>query len=314
MMNKDSEKFTTTFQHYIVAYIDVLGQKAELANLEKLLDNGERTGEPVLKAKRQTIDVVKKIRKDFLMRWELRSDNKLNDPKYHDLTTEQKSQFKTLKYGDIKFQYISDGIIIYAPLAIVEGKQRVQDVMSMIANVAYLILSQFGRKVAIRGCIELGWAAKLDSWTKNKEDADIYGPVLTRVHYLESKVADYPRIIVGDRLIDYLKLRSQLSNEEPRNPQDKLNKICEENCRLLICEDTDGHFIVDFLGEYMQGIIKSTDVLPLVKLGYQFVKQEYIRYKQARDSKMAFRYEHLMNYYLERLPNLDLEALDEEQY
>lgn len=314
MMNKDSEKFTTRFQHYIVAYIDVLGQKAELAKLEKLLDNGERTGEPVLKAKRQTIDVVKKIRKDFLMRWELRSDNKLNDPKYHDLTTEQKAQFKTLKYGDIKFQYISDGIIIYAPLVIMEGIQRIQDIMNIIMTTAHLILVKFGDNVAIRGAVELGWATKLGGWTKNLEDADIYGPVLTRVHYLESKVADYPRIIVGDRLIDYLKLRSQLSNEEPRNPQDKLNKICEENCRLLICEDTDGQFIVDFLGEYMQGIIKSPDVLPLVKLGYQFVKQEYIRYKQARDSKMAFRYEHLINYYLERLPNLDSEALDEEQY
>lgn len=310
MMNKDSEKFTTTFQHYIVAYIDVLDQKAKLAKLEKLLDNGERTGEPVLKAKRQTIDVVKTIREDFLKLCK-QGECEPENPRYHDLTTEQKAQFKTLKHDDIKFQYVSDAIIIYTPLAIVEGEQRVQDVMSMIANVAYLILSQFGRKVAIRGGIELGWAAKLDSWTKNKEDADIYGPVLARAHYLENKVAGYPRVIVGERLIDYLRLRSQLPNEKPVNPQENLNKICEERCRLLTCEDTDGQFIVDFLGEYMQEIIKSPVVLPLVKLGYQFVKQEYIRYKQARDSKMAFRYEHLMNYYLERLPNLDSEALDE---
>jgi ATP phosphoribosyltransferase regulatory subunit HisZ len=95
MMNKDSEKFTTTFQHYIVAYIDVLGQKAELAKLEKLLDNGERTGELVLKAKRQTIDVVKKIREDFLMLCKQR-EGKPENPRYHDLTIEQKAQFKTL--------------------------------------------------------------------------------------------------------------------------------------------------------------------------------------------------------------------------
>ena len=314
MMNKDSEKFTTTFQHYIVAYIDVLGQKAELANLEKLLDNGERTGEPVLKAKRQTIDVVKKIRNDFLEFWKQRLHTKSNNSEYHKLTTEQKAQFKKLKYGDIKFRYISDGIIIYAPLVIMKGEQRIQDILSIITTAAHLILVKFGDNVAIRGAIELGWATKVEGWTKNKEDADIYGPVLTRVHYLENKVADYPRIIIGDRQIDYLKLRLQLSNEEPGNPQDKVNKICEKHCRSLICEDTDGQFIVDFLGEYMQGIIKSPDVAPLVKSGYQFVEQEYIRYKQARDSKMAFRYEHLMNYYLERLPNLDSEALDEEQY
>jgi len=276
--------------------------------LETALDNGERTGEPVLEAKRQTIDVVKKIRNYCLEFWKDRLRSESNNPNYHSLTTEQKTQFKKLKYGDIKFRYISDGIIIYAPLVIIKGEQRVQDIMSIIMTAANLILIEFGNSVAIRGAIELGWATKIEGWTKNKEDADIYGPVLTRVHYLESKVADYPRIIVGDRLIDYLKLRSQLSDEEAGNPQEKLNKICEKHCRLLTCEDTDGQFIVDFLGEYMQGIIKSPDVAPLVKLGYQFVKQEYIRYKQTRDSKLAFRYEHLMNYYLDRLPNLDPEV------
>lgn len=196
-MNKDSEKLTTTFQHYIVAYIDVLGQKTKLAKLEKLLDNGERIGEPILKAKRQTIDVVKKIRNDFFGFLKSESDSESDNPKFQNLTTEQKGQFKKLKYGDIKFQYISDAIIIYAPLAITRGEQRIQDIMDIIVKTACLILTQFGNNVAIRGAIELGWATKLESWTKNKEDANIYGPVLTRVYYLESKVADYPRIIIG---------------------------------------------------------------------------------------------------------------------
>jgi hypothetical protein len=308
MMNKDSEKFTTRFQHYIVAYIDVLGQKAELAKLEKLLDNGERTGEPVLKAKRQTIDVVKKIRNDFLEFQKERMGSEFKNPWHRNLTAVQKDQFKKLKYGDIKFRYISDGIIIYAPLAMTQGEQRVLDILNIVSSTAFLILRSLAYNVAIRGAVELGWATKIDGWTKNKEDTDIYGPILVRAHYLEKKVAGYPRVIIGERLIDYLKLRSQLPNEEPGNPQEKLNKICEEHCRLLICEDTDGQFIVDFLGEYMQEIIKSPDVAPLAKLGYQFVEQEYIRHKQARNSKMAFRYEHLMNYYLERLPNMDSEA------
>ena len=138
-MNKDSEKFTTRFQHYIVAYIDLLGQKTELFKLEKLLDNGERTGEPVLEAKRQTIDVVKKIRNYCLEFWKDRLRSESNNPNYDSLTTEQKTQFKKLKYGDIKFRYISDGIIIYAPLVITQGEQRVQDIMSIIMTAAHLI-------------------------------------------------------------------------------------------------------------------------------------------------------------------------------
>lgn len=311
-MNKDLEKSTTTFKCYIVAYIDVLGQNAKLVELEKLLDKGKRAGDEVVEAKRQTVDVVKTLREDFFMLHKYR-ESKPDNQKYHDLTTEQKAQFKTLKCDDIKFQYVSDAIIIYAPLAIVEGEQRVQSVKDMIANIAYLILSQFGRKVAIRGGIELGWAAKLNSWTKNKEDTDIYGPVLARAHYLESKVAGYPRVVVGERLIDYLRLRLQLPNEEPVNPQENLNKTCERLCRLLTCEDIDGQFIVDFLGEYMQEIIKSPRVAPLVKLGYKFVEQEYFRYKRAKDSRMTIRYLLLMNYYAERVPNLVLDAIKEQE-
>lgn len=318
-MNKDTEKFTTTFQPYIVAYIDVLGQKAELAKLEKLLDNGERTGEPVLEAKRQTIDVVKKIRKDFHKFWEQVIAPELKNPEHRNLTEEQKPQFKRLRYGDIKFKYISDGIIIYAPLMMVKGEQRVQDILSIVMATAHLIFVNLSKKVAIRGAVELSWATKLESWTKNKEDADIYGPVLTRVHYLENKVADYPRIIVGHRLIDVLERWLRLPYKEEDNTQERLNKICAKSCRSLIYDDMDGQFIVDFLGPFMQ---KYTGTSHLAKAGYNFVQSEYIRYRQlARDSqgidsqakysKLASRYANLIGYFLQRLPHLDSESLDE---
>lgn len=313
MINKDSAKVTTTFKPYIVAYIDVLGQKAKLAKLEELLDNRER-GESVLEAKRKTIDVIKQLRKDFYEFWKKRTGSESKNKWYDKLTAEQKAQFKKLKYdGDIKIRYISDGIIIYVPLAMTEGEHRVLDILSIVSAAAFLILRSLAYNVAIRGAIELSWATKLEGWTKNKEDADIYGPILTRTHYLESKVADYPRIIVGNRLIDYLEMRLQLPDENENNPQERLNKICAEQCNDLIYEDTDGQFIVDFLGEYMQEIIKSPDVAPLATLGYRFVKEEYMKYKRAKDSKLASRYARLMDYFLERLPNLDSEALYEEQ-
>ncbi len=312
MINKDSAKVTTTFQHYIVAYIDILGQKAKLAKLEELLDNREK-GKPILEAKRQTIDIIKQLRNDFYEFWKKGMGSESKNQRYHNLTPEQKTQFKKLKYGDIKFRYVSDGIIIYTPLRITEGEQRVQDILSTVLAAAFLILRSLAYNVAIRGAIELGWATKLEGWIKNKEDADIYGPILTRTHYLENQIAEYPRIIVGDRLVEYLNLRLKLRDEKVENLQEILNRMCAEQCQKLICEDTDGQFIVDFLGEFMQEIIKSPDVAPLVTLGYRFVKQEYMRYKRARDSKLAFRYAHLMDYFLRRLPNLDSEALDEEQ-
>lgn len=310
-MNRDSGKVTTTFQHYIVAYIDVLGQRDKLAKLEELLDKRAK-GESLVEANRQTIDVIKQLRNDCTKFWEKQSRSASKKQWYRNFTEEQKAQFKKLRYGDIKFRYISDGIIIYAPLAMAEGEQRVQDILSIVSGAAFLILRSLAYNIAIRGAVELGWATKIEGWPKKKEYADIYGPILARTHYIEDQIAKYPRIVVGERLIKYLKLRLQLYIEETDNPQERFNKICTEQCRLLICEDTDGQFIVDFLGEYMQKDINLSDAKSLVSLGYQFVNQEYLRYKEARDSKMAFRYDYLMSYFLRRFPNLDSEAPDEE--
>jgi hypothetical protein len=49
----------------------------------------------------------------------------------------------------------------------------------------------------IRGGIELGLAMDIDN-------DDIYGPALARAYTLESKVAQYPRIVIGEELILYL--------------------------------------------------------------------------------------------------------------
>jgi hypothetical protein len=137
-MNKDSGKVTTTFQHYIVAYIDVLGQRAKLAKLEELLDKRAK-GESLVEANRQTIDVIKQLRNDCTMFWEKQSRSAPKKQWYRNFTEEQKAQFKKLRYGDIKFRYISDGIIIYAPLAMTEGEQRVQDILSIVSCAAFLI-------------------------------------------------------------------------------------------------------------------------------------------------------------------------------
>lgn len=52
-------------------------------------------------------------------------------------------------------------------------------------------------KRPIRGGIDVGLGIDLT-------DDEVYGPVLERAHFLESKVADYPRIVLGDDLTAYL--------------------------------------------------------------------------------------------------------------
>lgn len=52
-------------------------------------------------------------------------------------------------------------------------------------------------KKAFRAGVEVGLGTELDN-------GEIYGPVLYKAYELESKVAEYPRIVVGKELINYL--------------------------------------------------------------------------------------------------------------
>ena len=73
---------------------------------------------------------------------------------------------------------------------------------------------------------------------------------------LESKVAEYPRIVIGQERINYL---TQLTNGHKQLPeQDKedidLCKLMATRCLKMIVQDLDGVPILDYLGkEFFQG-------------------------------------------------------------
>jgi hypothetical protein len=173
--------------------------------------------------------------------------------------------------------------------------------MSMLINLA--------RKIAIRGGIEIGAAA-------NWPGFGIYGSALYSAYDLESNTAKYPRIIVGDELMRYL---DHWKRYDGTDNLGCINRKLVEYCGQMICEDVDGRWIIDFLSPdipVLFGHDKHEKTSKFVREkreeGYRFVIEEQERYKRDKDSDLAFRYAHLLDYYVARSKNQEGEAVQSE--
>jgi hypothetical protein len=120
--------------------------------------------------------------------------------------------------------------------------------------------------VPIRGGIDLGFAMNIGP-------DEIYGPALASAYHLESKVAAYPRIVVGKTLVSYLK---ELSDSRPEPEIEKVNCLLANKSLALLTTDDDGNMIVDHLGDYIRNILqKIPDIADAVSKAYMFASSEH---------------------------------------
>jgi len=259
-----------------------------LKKLDELLTNRKDNG-LVQKEARQTIGVVYLIRKSFeKVMGALENDYVTGDPAYQGVSPHKKDQVRKLTEFKYRFQYFSDTVVIYVPLANPARNHIVAHILGMLAATANTMSVTLSMEIPIRGSIEIGWATE---WA----GGGFYGPVFGSVHHLENKVAKYPRIVVGGRLKAYLS--SQLGAEDDGSLLVEVNKKQADLCNRII-KDIDGSPTVDFLGEAMRGLGTSQNHATIVKQGFNFVCRQYEQAKNNNNRKLISQYEPLKNYYL----------------
>ena len=178
----DSKKSdTVTFGHYCVALIDILGQREELQKLKNLPSTEDERKEFIQLIKR-TFGVIDGIRKLFESFYSGYSTPTPIDP-----------MLKT----NLKFQTFSDTIIIYLPLATIRDHIPLNSIYAAVLACGATFLDAMATGHPLRGGIEIGVGAEI-------YEGEIYGPALSDAYRLESRVAQYPRIVVGNELISYL--------------------------------------------------------------------------------------------------------------
>ncbi len=301
-MKKATDKNNILIYNYVVTFVDLLGQKAAFEQSPKILTPDVNRAS-LTQTLRQTLGKVQTVHS--LFKSFHRSYQNSNPPWLQELSLEKKEEYAKLQGSPVYSQYFSDSIIFYASLVNSEGQINLRSIAEMLSAITICMRVSFAKGIFFRGGIEIGWATV-------EPKIGIYGNVLNEAYKLESKVAQYPRIVIGDELLKFIELNNQI---EKNNAVEKFNTELARRCKLLFCEDTDGRIIIDFLGNGIQNFLspERTTGHPFqgkfheyIKDGFEQVASEYEHFKKEKNTKLAFRYQLLMDYYLERLGKIAL--------
>ncbi len=279
----------TLFSLYLVIFLDLLGQQDAIKRIGDDFPASDESREKFAIPVRESLGKVLDIRKTFEEYFHASAKYIPNNtesvpPMYRD-------EYVSCFQSEIDFYCVSDSIIVSLPLTNEnENAKAVKGLSSALVATGAIGLAALAKGIAIRGGIDVGIAAKID-------DREIYGPALQKAIYLESELAEYPRFLVGNGLVGYLRW---VGKKQFQTPFGEIARIMARHCSEMIFQDTDGRVCLDFLGTKFKEISDKTLTIELIKEAWKFVSSEYERFAKEEDVKLTSRYFRLMYYFVSR--------------
>jgi hypothetical protein len=268
--------------HHLVAFLDVMGQSERFKKLRlaKTPEEDAEVGEVV----RQTAGFVLDLRRVFdeqFTAFEAGSPN---------IKRHTKEPLRPHFIG------ISDSLITSVPLRNDGGDLvGIVTVYSALSAAAVVMLTSLASKHPLRGGIDVGFAVEMGP-------QEVYGTALARAYELESKEAQYPRILIGDELWRYF--NAAIAHFEKQDtPVARSITVITKKMLELVATDGDGKRILDYLGQTILDNAgpggRHRDYM--VKPAYDFVLAEQKRIKTTGDAKLIARYDLFRAYFESRL-------------
>jgi hypothetical protein len=190
----------------------------------------------------------------------------------HQFTAGFKAQFKGIPDDD--YANFSDLSIISIPLrrtAKLPPRGRLYSQLIHLVHAQATLLADEG--ILIRGGVTVGQLVK--SW------GQLFGPAIIRAYELESKIAKYPRIVVGKEVFEELAVNAGLWVHDRKTDQKAV--------QALLRKDDDGELFIDYLrliwdelddpGADYQAFLNRHEALIAERLG---------RYSQAPDIRIKY--------------------------
>jgi len=274
----------------LVAFLDVQGQKeifVKLSKIRSLEEIDNKIKEEISKNLYYLEQLRKNLEKYF-------NNYTGEDPSKVRADESCKDEFDQIRKAEIYFQYFSDSLIAFVPLEFRSFYSvTVNGVWGVLGACGLAVLGSLAVEHAVRGGIEICWGTRLKS-------GEIYGPALNKAYCLESKVADYPRIVIGDEVWNYLNSLSNKVKQHPAQKQIDIN-ACQkmaERCLKLIAKDNDGLLVLDYLGYGFLELNKGMpDFFGIYDLSKKFICDSLLKWSQEKNFKLASKYRRLNDYF-----------------
>ncbi len=271
------------FQHYLIVFLDILGQRSILREIRDLPTNEEEK-EVFLDKIRQTVGKVDRLRNAFSDFFKASSSH---IPNTDLVPPEHREEFIASQKSEVYFYSFSDSIIVAVPLmSDDENCTAINGVYSALVATCGIGFISLAATIALRAGLDVGIGTKI-------EGQEIYGPALERAYFIESNLAEYPRFVVGKELINYL---LWVENQQCKTRLGLVAKDMAKFCREMIIRDTDGRFMLDFMGEKSKETADNSIDTEVVNLAYDFVVSQHQKYVKAENDKLSSRYFRLLNY------------------
>ena len=178
---------------YLVAYIDVLGQRSRIRELP--FPDAQTDKSKITEKLKGTAGVVLGLRNTFKDLFEIVASP---GPLISSLPKDQKKNAQRFTKCDIRFHGFSDSIAISVPLINQnENCEEMNGIHACLFSLCSVLLMSLAVGHPIRGGVDIGPCLSLSS-------TEVYGAALEKAYYLEANVADYPRIVVGRDLFNYI--------------------------------------------------------------------------------------------------------------
>jgi hypothetical protein len=204
---------------------------------------------------------------------------------------EARALFLTSLKSEASFYGISDSIIISVPLTNKNDNcTAANGIYSAFIATCGIGLAALSTGLVMRAGLDVGIAVQIN-------DKEIYGPALERAYHLESKLAEYPRFVVGKELIGYL---GWIKNQQSDSPLGLIAKDIAGLCQGMIIQDTDGRAILDFLGTKVREHTENAIDKEIFVKARNFVALQYSKFSKDDDDKLSSYYYRLMRYFKSR--------------
>ena len=284
---------TAEFGHFMIGVFDVLGQSRKLREQTGVpLSNDQAEVQRLIANLKETAGVVIAFRQMFRKFFEAAAQP---TGRADSLPEPQRSEMVAATASNVLCWGVSDAIFVAVPLARTRHlAARVGDVFGSLLAAGSMWLAGLSTNHPIRGGMEIGTGIDI-------EQGEIYGQALEAAYRLESKVAWYPRIVVGPECVEFLeavKRSARVSDDGSR-----MAAGVADLCLSMLWKDTDGHIIVDGLGQTMLKQSRAVpDLRDQVSRAHTNVCALGREFRDAGNAKLAWRYEALRAYFNARVP------------
>lgn len=275
--------------NYCVSFIDLLGQRE--AYRGQGLVTSETDTEALYSTIRDSIYAIDLLQTDAETMIQDGPKGDPGSPFRAKLSEEEKAIWDKMLFTRLTKQHWSDGLVFFTCLADKEVACLMNGVYKIFALSGSLFLLGLARNQPIRGAIDIAWGVEL-------HPGEINGAVVANAYELESKVAQYPRIVISPWTIAFLRAHREKTEEDLFSRYDReLANLCWN----MVLQDADGYCILHYLSDTFTESITQAQHESLYGMALDKVTKQMEQHKTTGNSKLAFRYSYLLSYF-ERYP------------